>query len=503
MRLRNLIILTVIVPLFFILVVFSLLAITTLEENMRSKLETEVEIITHALGTSLGHAMARDTPDSIQDTLQSAFSFHRIYGAYVFNTEGEEIYGLGLGEALFKPEDIRAVVDSGELTGAYRDHDDWTYYSALMPLTTPDGEVRGVLQVNRLNTGVENYSHFISLVAGLVFVIGALGIVFSLWWGFRQFIERPINRLLGVMASVEGGNRDRRAAVQGPEEYRRLAEALNGMLDAMAEKDADIETRRHKEVELERRLHKSHKLAELGVLATGVAHEIGAPLTVINGQAQRLARRETIGDDERARLGRIRGEVERIVEIVRQLMELGRRHNLAKEWHSLDELVATALGLVEDDIERQAIEFETDLPSPPYTLLANGQQLIQVFTNLLRNAIQAGNVSNIRLTARATNTELRLWLEDDGPGIAATDRPRVFDPFFTTKPVGQGSGLGLAMVHRIVNDHAGTIGVIDSSLGGAGFEIVLPLAEPARDPSITPSSSTTFFTNSMNRGSLT
>jgi two-component system, NtrC family, sensor kinase len=481
MRLRNSIILTVLVPLFLILVVFSLVAIKSLEENVRSKLQTEVQIITHAIGTSLGHAMAGATPESMQETLHSAFSFHRIYGAYVFAPDGEEIYGLGLGEALFEPEDIRAVVEEGELTGDYRQHDGWTYYSALMPLTTPEGEVRGVLQVNRLNTGIENYTGFISLVAGGVFVIGAGGIVFSIWWGFRRHIERPLNRLLEVMARVEGGDRRQRAAVGGPQEYRRLASALNGMLDAMAEKDADIEIRRLNEIALEKRLRKSHKLAELGVLAAGVAHEIGAPLTVINGQAQRLARREVIGDDERARLGRIRSEVERIVEIVRQLMELGRRHNVEKEWLALDELAASAVALVEEALERRGMRLELDLPDPPPRLLANGQQLTQVLTNLLVNATQAETVRRIRLQARQEESRLHLWFEDDGPGIAEADKARVFDPFFTTKPVGQGSGLGLSMVHRIINDHGGTIGVFDSALGGAGFEIVLPLDDRLQD----------------------
>ncbi|MFY0992577.1 sensor histidine kinase [Halomonas sp. C05BenzN] len=475
MRLRNIIILTVIVPLFFILVVFSLVAIKSLEDNVRSKLQTEVQIITHAIGTSLGYAMERDTPESLQESLHSAFSFHRIYGAYVFDPQGEEIYGLGLGKALFEEEDIRAVVDSGELAGHYRQHDGWTYYSALMPLTTPNGEIRGVLQVNRLNTGIENYTGFISLLAVLVFVIGAAGIVFSIWWGFRRHIERPLTRLLAVMARVEEGDRSQRAVIGGPQEYRRLAGALNGMLDAMVEKDADIEARRLKEIELEKRLRKSRKLAELGVLAAGVAHEIGAPLTVINGQAQRLARRDALGDDERARLGRIRGEVDRIVEIVRQLMELGRRHNVEKERLPLDTLVESARELVEEDLERQAIRLELDLPSPPPQLLANGQQLIQVLTNLLRNAAQAGEVHRVRLRARGEDGELRLWLEDDGPGILDADKSKVFDPFFTTKPVGQGSGLGLSMVHRIINDHGGTIGVFDSELGGAGFELGLPL----------------------------
>src|SRR5690554_8233583 len=81
-------------------------------------------------------------------------------------------------------------------------------------------------------------------------------------------------------------------------------------------------------------------------------------------------------------------------------------------------------------------------------LLVNGQQLIQVLTNLLRNATQAEGVRRIRLTARRRDDSLCLTVEDDGCGIAEADRPRVFDPFFTTKPVGQGSGLGLSMVHR-------------------------------------------------------
>jgi two-component system, NtrC family, sensor kinase len=477
MRLRNLMILTVMVPLFLILVVFSLVAIKSLEDNVRSKLQTEVQIITHAIGTSLGYAMARDTPESLKESLHSAFSFHRIYGAYVFDPEGQEIYGLGLGESLFEPDDIREVVEDGEMTGAYREHDGWTYYSALLPLTTPEGETRGVLQVNRLNTGIENYTSFISLLALGVFVIGAGGIVFALWWAFRRHIERPINRLLGVMAWVEEGDRSRRARVAGPEEYRRLAQALNGMLDAMAEKDADIEARRQKEIDLEKRLRKSRKLAELGVLAAGVAHEIGAPLTVIQGQAQRLERNPAMNDDERRRLARIRGEGDRIVAIVRQLMELGRRHNVEKERLALGTLVDTARELVEEDLEHRAIRLELDLPAPPMHLMADGQQLVQVLTNLLRNAAQADGVTRIRLTGRVQDGQLRLWLEDDGAGIEEADKGSVFDPFFTTKPVGQGSGLGLSMVHRIINDHGGSIGVFDSALGGAGFEIGLPLDE--------------------------
>ncbi|WP_445000574.1 ATP-binding protein [Halomonas mongoliensis] len=487
MRLRNLIVLTVIVPLFLILVVFSLVAIHSLEDNVRSKLQTEVQIITHAIGTSLGYALARDSPESLEESLHSAFSFHRIYGAYVFDVAGQEVYGLGLGRELFAPEEIRAVVEEGELTGTYRQHDGWTYYSALMPLATPNGEVRGVLQVNRLNTGIENYTGFLTLVAGAVFLVGSAGIVFGIWWGFRRHIERPLNRLLEVMARVESGDRQQRAEPRGPEEYRRLAVALNGMLDAMAEKDADIEARRLNEIALEKQLRKSHKLAELGVLAAGVAHEIGAPLTVINGQAQRLARRETIGDDERARLTRIRGEVERIVEIVRQLMELGRRHNVEKEWTVLDDLVQAAQALVEEDLEQRGIALETALPRPSPRLLANGQQLVQVLTNLLRNAVQAEGTRRVRLSAESRGEQLRLRLEDDGDGIRERDKPQVFDPFFTTKPVGQGSGLGLSMVHRIINDHGGTITVFDSELGGAGFLVTLPLEDSlADDRSVTP-----------------
>lgn len=478
MRLRNIIIVTVLVPLFLILLVFSLVAIKSLEDNVRSKLQGEVQIITHAIGTSLGYALERDTPDALQESLHSAFSFHRIYGAYVFDTQGEKIYGLGLGEELFGAADIRAVAEAGEPTGDYRQHERWNYYSALMPLTTPSGEIRGVLQVNRLNTGIENYTGFISIVAVGVFAVGAAGIVLMIWWGFRYYIERPLNRLLGVMERVEKGDRSQRAAAGGPTEYRKLSLALNGMLDAMAEKDADIEARQRKEIELEKRLRKSKKLAELGVLAAGVAHEIGAPLTVINGQAQRLARRSLIGDDERAKLGRIRSEVERIVVIVHQLMDLGRQHNVEKEPCRLDELLASAVSLLEDELERVGSRVEVVLPDPTPTLTVNGQQLTQVFTNLIHNAVQANPGGYIRVSADILNNELHIKVEDNGPGIADADKSKVFDPFFTTKPVGQGSGLGLSMVHRVINDHGGTVGVFDSPIGGAGFELTLPAEDP-------------------------
>jgi len=478
-RLRNLIILTVIVPLFVSLVVFSLVAIKSLEDNVRSKLQTEVDIITRALSSSLSYAVTPDSDTPLEEALQSAFSFHRIYGAYVFDTEGREIYGLGLGKAIFSREEIQQVIERDNLYSNYRQHEGWNYYSALAPLRSQDGTVYGVLQVNRLNTGIENYTGFISIVAVLVFVVGAAGIVFSIWWGFRRYIERPLERLLQVMLLVEDGDRSQRAAEDGPTEYRLLASGLNGMLDAMAEKDSEIEDRQRREIELEKRLRKSKKLAELGVLAAGVAHEIGAPLTVINGQAQRLARRDVIGDDERARLGRIRGEVERIVDIVRQLMELGRQHNVEKDELALDQLINSASELVEEELEPRNIRLAIELPTPTPHLLANGQQLVQVLTNLLRNAAQAPSVSRIRVRAQRHEHELLLWVEDNGTGIPSAHHHHVFDPFFTTKPVGQGSGLGLSMVHRIINDHGGTIGVFDSALGGAGFEITLPLCETA------------------------
>jgi signal transduction histidine kinase len=479
MRLRNLIILTVIVPLFVILVVFSLVAIKSLEDNVRSKLQTEVEIITRTLSSSLSYAITPESNTPLEEALQSAFSFHRIYGAYVFDTGGRDIYGLGLGKDIFSREEIQQIIERDDLYSNYRQHDGWNYYSALTPLRAQDGTVYGVLQVNRLNTGIENYTGFISIVAVLVFVVGAAGIVFSIWWGFRRHIERPLNRLLHVMLLVEGGDRSQRATEDGPTEYRQLASGLNGMLDAMAEKDHEIENRQRHEIELEKRLRKSKKLAELGVLAAGVAHEIGAPLTVINGQAQRLARRDVIGDDERAKLGRIRGEVERIVEIVRQLMELGRQHNVENGELALDQLIMNASDLVEEELEPRNICLDIELPSPTPNLLANGQQIVQVLTNLLRNAAQAPDVSRIRVRAQQQGHELILWVEDNGPGIPGSHHHKVFDPFFTTKPVGQGSGLGLSMVHRIINDHGGTIAVFDSALGGAGFEITLPLSETA------------------------
>ncbi len=398
MRLRNLIIVTVIVPLFLVLMVFSLVAIKSLEDNVRSKLETEVQTISRAIGTSLGYALSRESPESLQETLRSAFSYNRIYGAYVFDIKGNEIHGLGLGETLYDAEELQAVAEASEMRSDYHDDEGRTYFSTLVPLRSPDGNILGVLQVNRLNTGIENYTGFLSQVALVAFGIGAAGIVLGIWWMFRRHIERPLRRLLKVMERVARGERRQRATIHGLDEFRRLGLALNHMLDALAEKDADIEARQQREIELERRLRKSRKLAELGVLAAGVAHEVGTPLTVIEGQAQRLARRDGIGEDEQRRLARIRGEVQRIVEIVRQLMDLGRQHNVEKERFALDDLVHDARQLVEADLEARDIRLEPLLPEPPLMLLVNGQQLVQVLTNLLRNAAQAEGVRRIRLT---------------------------------------------------------------------------------------------------------
>ena len=109
------------------------------------------------------------------------------------------------------------MIERDDLYSNYREHDGWeVYHLALTPLRAQNGTVYGVLQVNRLNTGIETYTGFISIVAVLVFVVGAGGIVFSIWWGFRRYIERPLNRLLHVMLLVEDGDRSQRAVEDGP-----------------------------------------------------------------------------------------------------------------------------------------------------------------------------------------------------------------------------------------------------------------------------------------------
>ena len=240
------------------------------------------------------------------------------------------------------------------------------------------------------------------------------------------------------------------------------------------------------EVQIQERTHQlleAGKLATMGNLLAGVAHELNSPLSVILGQVG-LFSQTGVDPKARARVKDIGEAAERCVRIVRSFLTMARRHPPERGHVSLNHLLREAVELLSFELRIASIEIVYDLERDLPLVWADGHQLKQVIVNLVTNARQAVQDSapprQLRLATRYDERHSSVGIEvaDSGPGIPAELRARVFEPFFTTKPDGEGTGLGLALARGMVEGHGGTIEIESTPGEGARFIISLPLGAP-------------------------
>jgi two-component system NtrC family sensor kinase len=231
---------------------------------------------------------------------------------------------------------------------------------------------------------------------------------------------------------------------------------------------------------LEASLAQSEKLAAVGQLAAGVAHEINNPLTAIIANTQ-LLQRELPAGDARESINLIAMAGERALKVVRSLLDFARQERYEFTPTDVNDSIESALRLVEGMLTKGNIqvitEFDRSLPLIPASL----DHLQGVWLNFLLNARDAlkNSVGEIRVSTQLYAAEIHIVIADTGVGIAPEQLPRIFEPFYTTKEPGRGTGLGLSTCHRIIKQHGGHIRV-DSRVGyGTVFTVVLPISEGA------------------------
>jgi PAS domain S-box-containing protein len=229
------------------------------------------------------------------------------------------------------------------------------------------------------------------------------------------------------------------------------------------------------QVDLERRMMRSEKLAVVGSLAAGLAHEIGTPLNVISATAEWLML-DGEGAERSRRLSEIIAETDRISRLVRELLAFSRERRAGRAPVPVGEAVARVRSLLAISAEKKRVSLETDLADGVPPVLAAADDLHQVLMNLLVNAVDAVPAGGrVGVRARAGGGQVTIEVHDDGPGVPEALRERVFDPFFTTRA--EGTGLGLAVCARVVAAHGGDIRVGVGPWGGALFTVTLPAAE--------------------------
>ena len=238
--------------------------------------------------------------------------------------------------------------------------------------------------------------------------------------------------------------------------------------------------------QLEVQLSHSERLASVGLLAAGVAHEINNPLASMLAGAETLGRwleraRFEPGDLAEARetVEMLEREIERCRDVTDKLKLLGRAYDASPGWVDVNRAAGDTLALLGYELRRRGIETRTDFATDLPSIWARDAAIRGVCLNLMLNAVQAmSGGGRLSVTTRGDREQVRIAIEDSGPGIPAEQLDRIWDPFYTTKPVGQGTGLGLSISSRIVARHGGRITVQSEPGHGARFEVELPIHGP-------------------------
>jgi two-component system, NtrC family, sensor kinase len=296
-------------------------------------------------------------------------------------------------------------------------------------------------------------------------------------------VGKPIHQLVDKARRIARRDFAGPVAIRRKDELGELAAEMNAMSDALSGALDQIATETEGRITAVDQLRHAERLATVGRLAAGLAHELGTPLSIVSGHAQMIASREVTGDAIAASAKAIDREADRMGRIVRQLLDFARRKGPEGSACDALDVARRCITLLGPMAEQCNVATKLEVPPEPMRAAIDEDSLQHVLTNLAVNAVQAMpqggslRVALSRTRARARGAEMaevrvRIDVSDTGCGIAADVLPHVFEPFFTTKQPGEGTGLGLAVVYGIVDDHRGWIEV-DTGERGTTFSVFL------------------------------
>jgi C4-dicarboxylate-specific signal transduction histidine kinase len=315
-----------------------------------------------------------------------------------------------------------------------------------------------------------------------LFMLGLEALFLRRWLHSLKILERGADRV--GAGDLETPPREKMPS----RELEHLRDALIEMVDKLRDARESIarqvveERRMREEVQsLHQQIIRQERLAAIGVLLSGIAHELNNPLQAISGFAELLQRDRELRPDVRGDLGIIQKESRRASGIIRNLSRFGRQQTSTPTRVYLRDTVQSVVELRQRRFSEQNIildvEEEADHPA-----LAVFNELQQVVLNFVINAEQAltsngAGERRITIRTREVNSSVRLEVEDSGPGVRPEDESKLFQPFFTTKPPGEGTGLGLSVSYGIIQSYGGKIGYRRGDHGGAVFYFDLPAAD--------------------------
>ncbi len=480
-------------------IVFGLFSFWLIRSDHRaqiSQIERQAHQLSETIKSSTRYAMLRNRPDQIHEIIDTIAQQEGIEHVRLFNKEGRVTYAreeplIGAlvdkdAESCFACHEADAPLERlsmSQRTRTFRTAGAGRTLGIINPIynepSCAEGTchahpstqtVLGVLDVTISLADVDDRlvsdrNNALLAVPGTV-----LATSFLIWLLFNFLVDKPIGHLLKATDAVAGGNLDHKLDVRRNDELGRLGESFNAMTAALTQ--------------AQRQVYQANKMASLGRLTAGIAHEINNPLTGVLTYSSFLLKRAPDDSEMKEDLATVVREAKRCREIVKGLLDFSRPAPSRRRWVDCNRILEQALDIVDNQLGVRNIQVTKNLRPDLPSVQGEPNQLVQVLINLLVNAADSigdggGTIflsSEVEETAEGEKVELKL--ADTGCGIPEDHLDKIFEPFFTTKD-NHGVGLGLAVVWGILKDHGGTI-TVDSRLDrGTTFTILLPIETEA------------------------
>ncbi|MDI7261813.1 MAG: ATP-binding protein [Thermodesulfobacteriota bacterium] len=449
------------------------------------KMKVETRSIGRTLKVSLEKVSLTREMEYVQELIDAVEEYEKTLGVIVYHRGKDLVFqSRSLGEVKPYIEGIKRAIQEDlvlEEFGAYQKMPVFTY---TFPLQDRGGRNIGGVSVLHHTSFMEEdiqkakWTIFITIFT----VIG--GTVALVIFVTRKWINQPVSQLMIGIKNLAKGNPNTQIDLKSGDELSELAKAFNQMAVDLKEAQERIIQGAETRLELERSLRQSEKLATIGQLTSGLAHEIGTPLNIIGGRAELAKRRLEDKEGTEKNLDIIIQQTERITKIIQQLLGFVRKKKPDQKALKISALLETTLDFLGHQIQKQGVRVVKKISDNLPSVIGDPDQLQQVFLNLFLNAIQSmpqGGELRIAVSSKWISKEgledssrpyVEVWVEDTGAGMEREVMENIFNPFFTTKDTG--TGLGLMVSQGIVQDHEGWIDVESEMEKGSVFKVYLP-----------------------------
>lgn len=382
---------------------------------------------------------------------------------------------------------LSSLVQENSLTLWAEGPDSLMYLYTYVPVVTTDG-IHWALELSESKAKIEKYTkaHMIRLVQMAFMLLAVAGLLIGIIG--HWVVGKRMKKLVDYVHKIGKGNLSGSYEFKGNDEIALLGTEMNIMCRNLFETRINLIRENKARIETLEQLRHTERLATVGQLSSGVAHELGTPLNVVSGRAQSIADGNLSAEQTVKYAGIIREQTERMIKIIRQLLDFARRREPAKSPVVVADLIKEIFEILTPIARKQKVLMEFDDTDIDSTISVDRTQVQQILVNIIMNGIQAmpdGGTLKVDIHHEYVSPPeqeepdkrdfLAVCIRDEGTGISEEDALHVFDPFFTTKDIGEGTGLGLSIAYGIVNDHGGWID-LQSEVGKAScFKIYFPV----------------------------